>query len=148
MKDLPLILTHGEFTKHITLTPSPPTVLEAPVTEVIILYFAPEILQAGKDAATARLNQYLEKSVKTWPDVKGVTSGWGVENDFPVRGGDEGQVGTILTAFVGWPSIDAHEEFRKTEGFKEGFGVLSATEGLAKLVTFHLSCRVIERTSG
>src|SRR5436305_1439850 len=104
-------MTHGEFTKHVTLAPFPPVVLESPVTAVMIAYFASDISQAAKDAATAQLIQYLEKSVKKCSDVRGVSYGWGVENDFPVKGGEPGQVGSILMACIGWPSIDAHLKF-------------------------------------
>ncbi|KAJ8060115.1 hypothetical protein OCU04_010469 [Sclerotinia nivalis] len=146
VKDLPVIMTHGEFTKHITLSPFSSAVYESPVTEVMIAYFASDISQAAKDTTTTQLKQYLEKSVKKCPDVKEVSYGWGVENDFPIRGGEPGKVGSILTAFIGWPSIDAHMKFRETEEFKDNVGLVTEMDGLVKLITFHLSCQIIERS--
>jgi hypothetical protein len=70
-----------------------------------------------------------------------VSYGWGVENDFPVRGEEPGLVGSILTAFIGWPTIDAHMKFRETEAFKENVGLIRGLEGIVKLATFHISCR-------
>ena len=125
--------------------PSPPLVLQSPVTEVIIAYFPSNISPAGKDAAAARLQQFVEKSLHKCSDVKAVSTGWGVENDFPVRGGEEGQKGSILTAFVGWPSIDAHMKFQETEAYKENVGLIRAMEGIVKLDVFHISCRVLVR---
>ncbi len=145
MKELPTILTHGEFTKHIAVTPSPPLVLQSPVTEVLIAYFPSDIKPAGKDAAAAQLGQFVEKGLNKCSDVKAVSWGWGVENDFPVRGGEEGQKGSILTAFIGWPSIDAHMKFRETSAFKENVDLIRSMEGIIKLATFHISCRTLGR---
>ena len=147
MKDLPKILTHGEFTKHVAVTPFPPLVLQSPVTEVMLAYFPSDISAAGKDAATTRLQQFVERSLNTCSDVKGVSYGWGVENDFPMRGGDEGQTGTVLMAYIGWPSIDAHMKFRETETFKEHVGLITGMEEMIKVLMFHLTCRTLERTT-
>lgn len=141
VKELPTILTHGEFTKHVAVTPFPPLVLQSPVTEVMIAYFPSGISPEGKDAAAAQLQQFVEKSLNNCPDVKAVSCGWGVENDFPVRGGEEGQKGSILTAFIGWPNIDAHVKFRDTDTFKKHVDLIRHMKGVVKLVMFHIRCQ-------
>ena len=138
-------MTHGEFTKHVAVTPSPPLVLQSPVTEVMLAYFPSDISPAGKDAAIARLQEFIDKTFRMCPDVKAVSHGWGVENDFPVKGAVEGQIGSVLTAFIGWPSIDAQMKFRKTEVYKENVKLIEGMEGMVKLAILHLSCRSLER---
>lgn len=145
MKELPTILTHGEFTKHVAVTPSPPLVLQSPVTEIMLAYFPSGISSTAKDTASSQFQQFVEKGLSKCRDVKVVSYGWGLENDFPVRGGEEGQLGSLLIAFIGWDSIEAHERFRETEGFKENVGLITGMEGLLKLVAFHISCRSLGR---
>jgi hypothetical protein len=144
VKDLPTILTHGEFTKHVVLTPSS-LVLRSPVTEVLLAYFPSDISAAGKDAAIAQFQKFVEKSFSGSSDVTGVSSGWGVENDFPVRG-EKGQAGSVLMAFIGWPSVEASMKVRQTEASKENVGLIRGMEGIVKLAIFHISCRTLERT--
>jgi hypothetical protein len=111
----------------------------------MLAYFPSDTSSVRKDAATEQLQQFVEKGLNKCSDVKAVSFGWGVENDFPVRGGKEGQLGTILVAFIGWPSIDAHMKFRETEAFKENVNLLRSMEGMLKLAMFHVSCRNIRR---
>ena len=144
VKDLPTILTHGEFTKHVAFTPSPPLVLHSPVTEILLAYFPSNISPAAKDKAGARAQQFVEKSLNKCTDVKAVSYGWGVENDFPVRD-EEGKTGSILMMFIGWPSVDAHMKFREMEIFKENVDLVRGMEGLVKLTIFHVSCQSFRR---
>jgi hypothetical protein len=141
VKELPTILTHGEFTKHITMEKTEPLVLQSPVTEVMLAYFPSAISPAGKDKAAAQLQKFVEKSLENCSDVMAVSYGWGVENDFPVRGGEPGQLGSLLTAFTGWPSIDAHRKFRETEAFKESVDLIRDMEEIVKLAMFHVRCQ-------
>ncbi|KAH6692865.1 hypothetical protein BKA61DRAFT_280172 [Leptodontidium sp. MPI-SDFR-AT-0119] len=145
VKDLPTILTHGEFTNHVIFKPFPPAVLRSPVTQVIIAYFPSDFSPGRKDATAARIQQILEKSHGECTDVKGLNIGWGVENNFPVRGGDEGQTGSVLQALIGWPSVVASQKFQETEAFKESLDSIKALEGVVKSEVFHISCRTLER---
>ena len=112
----------------------------------MLAYFPAEISQSAKDVATARFQQFEEKALNKCTDVKGVSHGWGTENDYPVRGGaEERQKGSLLMAFIGWPSIDAHMEFRKTDEFKENVELLTGMEDMISLKMFHISCRYLER---
>jgi hypothetical protein len=83
-----------------------PYVLQSPVTEVLLAYFPSDISAAEKEVAGAQFEQLVRKSLNGCLDVKGVSYGWGTENDFPVRG-EKGQVGSVLMAFIGWPSVEA-----------------------------------------
>lgn len=107
--------------------------------------FPADISRADQDAVSAQFQQFADKALAKCPDVKGVSAGWGVETDFPVRGDEDGQKGALLTAMIGWPSVDAHMEFRETEVFKENVGLLRNLKGMTKIAMFHVSCRTIER---
>ena len=136
-------MTHGEFTKHVALAPFPPLALRAPVTEVILAFFPSDISQAAKDAAAAQAQQFVEKAINTCPDSQGMSYGWGVENDFPLRGGEEGQKGAVLVSCIGWPSIDAHMKFRETEAFKENVHYMRAMDGIVKLEICHVKFQTL-----
>lgn len=144
VKDMDKVFERGLFTKHFDAAPFPPSALKAPVTEVMLAFFPPDISADAKAAATERVAQFTEKGLNKCPDVQAVNYGWGVENDFPVRGGEEGQTGSLLVALIGWPSIDAHMKFRDTETFKETVGLLRGLEGLLKLTMFHVKCKSMQ----
>lgn len=126
------------------LTPSS-LALQSPVTEVVLAFFPSDISSAGKDTAIAQLQKFVEKSLDGCPDVKGVSFGWGVENDFPIRG-EKGQVGSVLMALIGWPSVEASMKFRETETSKENVEFIRGIEGIVRLAIFHISCRTLERS--
>ncbi|KFY24308.1 hypothetical protein V493_05329 [Pseudogymnoascus sp. VKM F-4281 (FW-2241)] len=147
VKELPTILTHGKFTKHVAVAPSPPLALQAPVTGIMLAYFSSDISPDQTDAASANVREFSEKGLSKCSDVKSVSFGWGIENDFPVRGGEEGQTGSVLAAFIGWTSIDAHVEFRETKAFKDNMGLLRHMEGVVKLAMFHVSCQSLKNTT-
>lgn len=86
----------------------------------------------------------MKRTLDECPNVTNVTYGWGVESDFPVRG-EEGQVGSVLMVFIGWPSLEASAKFKETEVSKENAELISTMEGIVKLVAFHMSCRSLER---
>lgn len=142
-KDFSKILTDGEFTKHIIVDPHPPQALHAPVTEVMLAYFPATITQPTKDANTSRFREFSEKALES--AAQGVSYGWGVENDFPVRDSEEGQKGSLFMALIGWSSVQAHMELRETQAFKENVGLARGMEELVKMGMFHMKCRKLER---
>ncbi|KAI8997939.1 hypothetical protein BC832DRAFT_595383 [Gaertneriomyces semiglobifer] len=148
VKELPNILASSEFgSKHVNFNPSPPTALKAPVTEILLAYFDPNLSQPAKDTATSKLTQFFKNALNKCPDCQGVNFGWGIENDFPVRGGAvEGQKGSILVALIGWPSVEAHMKFRDTEVFKENVHLLRGWEGNLAMTMFHVKTKVLENT--
>jgi hypothetical protein len=111
----------------------------------MLAYFPSDISSTAKDTASSKFQQFVEKCLSKCKDVNGVSYGWGLENDFPVKGGEEGQLGSLLIAFIGCDSIEAHERFRETEGFKENVGLITGMEGLLKMVAFHINCRSLGR---
>lgn len=145
VKDLPTILTHGEFSKHVATTPFPPSALQAPVTEILLVYFPSDISTAAKDSVESNIKQFIDKALTGYPEIKGVNYGWGVENDFPVRGGEEGQTGSILMAFVGWTSIDAHLKYQETDLYKENVHLLQSFEGVVGMKMIHINCQNLGR---
>lgn len=113
----------------------------------MLAYFSSDVSQAQKEAASANAQEFSEKALGKCSDVRGVSFGWGVENDFPVKGGKEGQKGSVLAAFIGWTSIDAHMKFRDTEAFKDNVGLLRSMEGAVKLTMFHVTCQSLKKTT-
>jgi hypothetical protein len=114
------------------------------VTEVLLAWFPSDIAQDAKDAATKRLQQFADACMSGSPGPQVINIGWGVENDIPVRDGEEGQKGSLLTAMIGWPSIDAHMQFRETDTFKNNIHLLRGMEGVIKMTMFHIKSRVLE----
>ncbi|KAF2623314.1 hypothetical protein BU25DRAFT_425074 [Macroventuria anomochaeta] len=135
------VFTPG-FTKHAHVDTS---VLKAPVTEVMLASFPPDITQDAKDAVAGQFQTFKEKALDQCKDVRTVSSGWGLEIDFPVRNSPNGEKGTLFFALIGWGSVDEHMAFRETEAFKENVGLITGMEGYVKLDMFHLSCEVMER---
>ncbi|CAG7558870.1 unnamed protein product [Fusarium equiseti] len=140
----PLVSFEKSINKHVTLNPFPPEdVLDSarsPVTEVLVAFFPGDYSISSRAAATRRLEQFAAQALKASPDWRGISYGWSVENDVPVRG-DESKTGCMLVAFIGWPSLEAHQKFRETDDFKENIGLLREMEGLIKLSAFHVSCQ-------
>ncbi|OHE91290.1 hypothetical protein CORC01_13405 [Colletotrichum orchidophilum] len=129
------------YIKHITPAPWPPTILaEAPVVEVLTLFFPADLDDAAKASLTAQLEEFKTKALDTSPDFRGISHGWSVENDVPVTD-EPGKTGNLLAAFIGWPSVDAHERFRDTLPFKENIGILRGMKDIVKLAVFHVSCK-------
>ncbi|KAF1847543.1 uncharacterized protein K460DRAFT_332664 [Cucurbitaria berberidis CBS 394.84] len=144
VKDLPKVLASGEFTKHVSLTPFPPVALRSPVALIVLTYFASEISVEEKDRAGSRFKLFIEKGLQESPEVEAVSFGWGVETDFPVRGGDEGQRGALLTAIVGWSGSDAGLGFEETDGWKESVEGIEGLEGVVKMAVVHIRCESLE----
>ncbi|KAH6975198.1 hypothetical protein BKA56DRAFT_618715 [Ilyonectria sp. MPI-CAGE-AT-0026] len=129
--------------KHVAVNPFPTEdVLDktrSPVTEVLLAYFPSDYSDDSRAVAKRRLEEFAGRGLKNSPDWRGISYGWSVENDVPVRG-DESNSGALLVAFIGWPSLEAHQKFRETEAFKDNIGLLREIPGLTKLSAFHVSC--------
>ncbi|KAF4840183.1 hypothetical protein CGCSCA4_v010527 [Colletotrichum siamense] len=134
------------YIKHIVTKPWPPTILaEAPITEVLTLFFPAELDEAAKEELSKQLEEFRVKALDTSPDFKGIAYGWSKENDVPITG-EDGKTGNLLVAFIGWPSVEAHQKFRETEAFKENIGLLREMKGIIKLGVFHVACRSLSST--
>lgn len=138
-------MTHGGFAGHVDVTPAAAPALTSPVTEIIFAYFPPSISPDEKANVSLRFQDFVDKGLRTCIDITSISLGWGVENNFPVRGTEDGQTGSLFAVFVGWSSIEASMKFQETEGFKEQVGIIREIEGLTKMVIFHVSCDGAER---
>lgn len=143
---MPKILTHGLFTKHVAFTPSLPVALQSPMTEVILAYFPSDDISAQKNAAISHLKN-VEENLKSCSDIGPLSYGWGVENDFPIRGGQENQRASILMFFIGLDSIDAHPTFRKTSTFEKLLSLIQNMDGIIKLEFFSVNFRSLSRNA-
>jgi len=91
----------------------------APVTECITLYFEPS---HPNEAFQSNYDQFVELGLKLGKEVKGIAGGWSVEEHKHANlGAKEGEEGPakVFGSFVGWPSVQAHMEFRSAEFFPE-----------------------------
>ncbi|KZL80489.1 hypothetical protein CI238_08857 [Colletotrichum incanum] len=143
--DLAKVLTHGEYTKHITATPSLPEALKSPVTDVFLVYFPSAISVAEKATAATDLQKILNKGFGQHPKVTAIGYGWGVQNDFPVYGKDGGKVGSAFSAFVGWSSVEANTEFRGAGAHNTTRELIQSLDGVVKLKVLRLNCTVLEK---
>ncbi|OHF01938.1 hypothetical protein CORC01_02816 [Colletotrichum orchidophilum] len=146
-KDLSKVLAYGEFGRHVTATPTFSDALKSSVTDVFIIYYPSDITAESKMTATTRLQEILEEAFGQVPDVSFTSYGWSIENDVPVKGGDPIQTGTILSAFIGWSTLEANNTFRQSEAYRQIESKLENMDGAIKLRPFRLSCTVLEKTA-
>ncbi|KAF2813753.1 uncharacterized protein BDZ99DRAFT_436210 [Mytilinidion resinicola] len=104
------------------------SVITAPITEMVTLFFPASYAEADFNANFAKFKAIIDESAE---GAKGVVGGWSVEEVPPAEGDAKLFVGAI-----GWESIDAHMEFRKTEAFKEAIPLLR--EGSDKITMHHV----------
>ncbi|KAK3720629.1 hypothetical protein LTR37_003678 [Vermiconidia calcicola] len=107
------IIAHADFQPDGGLN----SALGAPVTEVATFYFD----GAPPDDAQENAKKFIETCQKEAPG-SGV-SGWayGITDEEIEKDGAKGKGGVLL---VGWPSVDAHMEFRNSEVFKNNIDLL------------------------
>ncbi|KAJ4984094.1 hypothetical protein SVAN01_10450 [Stagonosporopsis vannaccii] len=125
---------------HLTFPSSPDSgtyPFDAPVTECLSMYFDP-----SHDSAT------FDKSYLTFvagmgrvqgSEATGFIGGWSVETH-KVDG--EGEEKKLFGAFIGWPTVEAHMELRKTEEFPKLVGYLRA--GTSGIKMHHVAFRKYE----
>ncbi|OLN89050.1 hypothetical protein CCHL11_06020 [Colletotrichum chlorophyti] len=145
LKDLPAVLSHGIFTKHIDSTPSLPKALTSPLTDVAVAYFPPETSPEDKSVATAQLQKLLGEYFGDSPEINAIGHSWGLENDFPFDSGKGELNGSILMALVGWSSVEACREFHSTGDYEYFLGSARDITGLLRLDDLQLSCTVLEK---
>lgn len=105
-----LLLPAGQFAAG----PGP-----APTTECISLFFDPAHDAAAYDANWAA---FASAAAAVPSDCKGIVGGWGVEpHEHEKLGAKEGEKGPakFFGAFIGWPSVESHMEFREKEEFPQ-----------------------------
>ena len=147
MKDMPKNFSHGLFTKHIRLTPSAPAALRSSVTEVILAYFSSASSSTRKKVAIAHLKAFEEDELRGRSSIEALSYGWGVENDFPVRGGLEDQRVSILMSFIGFDGTDARTKFKQSSTFERMLNLVREMEGILELEAFSVEFRSVGRKS-
>ena len=136
------VFTPG-FTKHVFLNTE---VLRSPVTEVMLAFFPSKVTTDAQTTVSQRFSEFNHKALKQCKDVRSVSSGWGLEADFPIRGdGNNGGKGMLFIALIGWGSVNEHNAFRESDVFKEYVGLITGMEECLDLSMFHLRCEVLER---
>jgi hypothetical protein len=123
---------------HIPFSTSSPVspVLSAPVTECINLYFP-----SDPDPVSTYHSCWLHFVTaveKTAKEAKGITGGWAIEEQPGEKLGEHGKSGKakLFGAFIGWPSVQAHMEYREDDAFPGAIKWLR--EGPKKLEVHHV----------
>ncbi|EFQ34888.1 hypothetical protein CGRA01v4_04196 [Colletotrichum graminicola] len=142
-EDFGKVLTHGEYTKHITPTPPLQEALESAVTDVFLVHCPSDI--SPDDKVTTELRGILKKGFGQHADVTAISYGWGVENDFPVYGIGGGMVGSVFSAFVGWASVEANTTCREAAAHTAIQESIRRLYGVEALKVLRSSCAVLER---
>lgn len=109
----------------------------APVTECVSLYFDTSLDTATYDKSFSAFLGEAEKVQGS--EATGLLGGWGVETH-KIDG--EGEEKKFFGAFIGWPSVDAHMEFRKKEDFPKVVGFLR--EGTSGIKMHHVAFKRFE----
>ncbi|KAF3038757.1 hypothetical protein E8E11_003804 [Didymella keratinophila] len=144
------VFTPG-FTKHALLDTH---VLKAPVTEVMLASFPPDFFATQKDDVMRRFQDFQSSALDHCADVRGVSGGWGPENDFPLHhvstieelnDGDKQKTGCLFFVLTGWGSVGENRVFRETKQFREYIQLLAEVEGCIALSTMLLRCEILER---
>lgn len=87
---------------------------DAPVTECVSLYFDTSLEEATYEKS---FSAFLSEAGKvSGSEARGLSGGWGVETHKVDGEGDEKK---FFGAFIGWPTVDDHMEFRKKEEFPQ-----------------------------
>jgi hypothetical protein len=108
-----------------------------PVTECISLYFDTSFDEATYNKSFSAFVSEAGKVSNS--GAKGLVGGWGIETH-KVDGEDEEK--KLFGAFIGWPSVESHVEFRKTEEFPKV--VANLREGVKKSKMYHVAFKRFE----
>jgi len=131
-------LIHIKFPTGSSPTP-PSTPLSAPITECVNTFFEPTYDQSQY---TSQFVQFGEKAAAI-PNLQaqGLAGGWSAEK-LPHENLGEGIEGSVFNVFIGWPSVEAHGEFRATEHFGEVIPLLR--EGPKAMRMWHVAFEKFE----
>jgi hypothetical protein len=144
VKDLPSILTHQIFQKHVAIDEEGidlSEVLRQGVVEVTFLYFAAEIEDEGKEEVSKKVREIVAREMATCEGVKAVRFGWSVENDFPMLKdeGKQDRTGAVLALFVGCSK--AQNDFRDIDGVRGLADSIAEAHDVVHSVTRVIQCR-------
>jgi hypothetical protein len=140
VKDLPSILKKWEFQKHITIDSDLRPALEAPVTEVLLVYFPSDISASDQANISTLAKDIINSGLATCKDAKAASFGWSLENDCPVLG-RSAEVGSLLAVLIGWTSVDAAETFWEEKDQTMMFQEIVKVKEALELVCRFVECR-------
>ena len=130
------------FTKHAALDIS---VLKGSGTEVVTAFFPSAITRESKDVVANQVRVFLEKILERSSAFGGVSSGWGLEDDFPIPGSEQGETGCLFFALVGWESVEKAEAEKGVEELRDLAQMIAELEGCIKIKRLCLKCELMER---
>ncbi|KAF6819241.1 hypothetical protein CPLU01_13090 [Colletotrichum plurivorum] len=142
VKDLPSILTFG-FMKHLALTSSASIAFKSPLTEIIFVHFPGDTPGDKQEEVTEQLSATLS-GLAICPAIRGVSWGWGVENDFPFLGQEE-HAGQVFAVALGWQGITEQQAFTSDAVFRNFEATVRGISGVAGLSKVRVSLRGSER---
>lgn len=117
------LVNHVEFPK----SENPSQLIDAsPVIEMLDCYFTTD-----SASAFAPIWDDFQQALKEFGRCKGSVGGWVMEL-VDHESLKEGEKGRKFTSLIGWESVEAHMDFRKTDSFKEKIQPMrDATVGVA-----------------
>lgn len=123
-------LFHVKLPASATQSGSSP--FDAPVTECISMYFDQSLAEASYDKSFAAFVTEAGKVQSS--EASGFGGGWSVETH---KSDGEGDDMKYFGAFIGWPSVESHMEFRKVKEFP---GIAAhLREGVQKIKVHHVA---------
>ncbi|KAI1338602.1 hypothetical protein F5Y15DRAFT_122342 [Xylariaceae sp. FL0016] len=152
LRDLEPALRGAVSMLHVGFEPFPPTVLDgagkeggggkSAVAEFVQLFFPGGDGFSGDEMAATALGvqHFLTEVEKEGPEgYTGETAaGWGVEErEF------KGEKCRVFALVIGWDSVQAHMNFRETEGFKKAIPIFRGLEGLRGSEMCHVSSKTV-----
>lgn len=135
------------FTKHAHFST---TSLSSPVTEIMLLFFPNDISNSTRNAVSTQYQRFRDNALEHCVDMKGVSGGWGLENDFPLHhlsGGGELNKGCLFFAMIGWVSVDAATVFCETKEYEEHVHSLRQMKACVGMDKMMLKCELLERAA-
>ena len=129
--------------------PFPPvaalTVPDSPVTEIFESFFDKDTTQATKVKFESNLEVFMESMKAHAKGYSAFAGGWSTDLvPIPGRGG---QTGYAYVAFIGWESVEAHLQNRKTEVFQSTAPLVRGHEGQLAAAVVHYSGLSIAKAS-
>lgn len=136
LKKLGTILDSSPNPYHVKFNPHPSPALAnstSPVTEVFTAQFPASISSSKQDEYVKNMEKLLE-ALKDAPGRTGTSAGWSEEvvND-----------SKLFVGVIGWTSIDAHNEMRATQAFKDNAHLLR-TDDVKEWGLYHVSLTEIQ----
>lgn len=101
---------------HVSFDPHPPsTVLQSPITEILRAYFPTDQVSSEGAAFEAELHKLVNalRTNKIAGHTGEMSSGWSIEEV-----DQDGIPSKVFVAYIGWDSVEAHVEARKTAVFQ------------------------------